>query len=103
MAGASFLRWYDANAASLPEQWDAQRRTIATERLGSVIVFRIGEHIRNVHHLGLKRDSSGERVSARGNGTLLCIFFQLWRHSVPRRDAIDVAITKEDDVLRCVA
>src|SRR3974390_2448 len=71
---------HDANAASLPEQWDAQHRTIATERLGSVIVFRISEHIRNVHHLGLKRASSGKRVSARGNGTVLCHFFQIWRH-----------------------
>src|SRR5262245_20572355 len=94
---------HDANAASLPEQWDAQHRTIVTERLGSVIVFRIGAHIRNMHHLGLKRDSSGERVSARGNGMSLCIFFQLWRQSVARRDAIDVAITKENGVLLCVA
>src|SRR6266567_2950209 len=61
----------NADASALPKQWDPEQRAVATDRLGSVSVFRIGERIRNVHHPGLECDSSRDRVSARRNGMLL--------------------------------
>src|SRR5262245_12411944 len=65
----------NAGAGSLSEQRHTEHCTVAAERLCSVRVFRIGERIRNVYRPGLECDSSGEGISAGGNGMLLRIFF----------------------------
>src|SRR5262245_41620119 len=55
-----------------------------------------------MYHPGFECDSPGERVSARGNGMLPCKFLHLRRHAMKRRDAVNIAITKEDDRLLCL-
>src|SRR5262249_45926534 len=60
-------------------------------------------HIRNVYYPGLECDSSGERTSVRGNGMPFDVLFQLRRGTMTRRDAIEVALTKQDDILICLA
>src|SRR5262245_1915200 len=87
------------DAASLSEQRDAELRAVATKWLGSVTVFRIGEHVRNVYNPALQRDTSRDSISAGGNRMLPHVFFQLRRVSVASRNAIDVAITKENEVV----
>src|SRR5262245_66193451 len=56
-----------------------------------------------MYHSGFEGDSPGERVSASGNGMLPCEFLELLRHAATRRDAVDIAFTKEDDRLLCLA
>src|SRR5215467_13796847 len=90
---------HDADAVSFSEQRDAEQCTVAAKWLGTVTVFRVGENIRNVHHPGLQCDTSGNVISAGGNRMLPYIFFQLRRQAVASRNAIDVAITKENDVV----
>src|SRR5262245_5618380 len=56
-----------------------------------------------MYHPGFECDAPGERVSASGNWMLSCKFLQLRRHAMKRRDAVNIAITKEDDRLLCLA
>ena len=72
--------------------------TVAPEWLGTVTVFGIGEHIRNVYKPALQCDTAGHGIAAGGNRMLPCIFFQLRRHSVASRYAIAVTMTKENNV-----
>ena len=90
---------HDPHAASFSEQWDSEQGTVAAKWLGAVTVFRISKRIRNVHHPRLQCDARGDTISAGGNRMLPCIFFQLRRQSVASRNAIDVVVTKENDVV----
>src|SRR4029453_17680938 len=74
------------DAASLSEQRDAYQCTIATEWLGTVTVFRIGEHIRNVYNPALQCDTAGHGISAGRNRMLPCVFFQLRWVAMTRRN-----------------
>src|SRR6516164_9111339 len=56
-----------------------------------------------MYHPGFECDAPGERVSASGNWMLSCKFLQPRRHAMKRRDAVNIAITKEDDRLLCLA
>ncbi len=89
---------YDADAASVSEQWDAEHCAEAAESLRFMPgEFRIGQHVGNVHHSGPECDASGERLSARWNGMFFHVLFELGRKAVVGCQTVDFAVTQENE------